>query len=86
MSSRRIDERGLVHVLRLTRLSGAARWLLRASTHVEAAHFGVSLFEDGLVLCVCYGGFLAIAAREAAVDFLVEGAADGFADALDWRC
>lgn len=44
------------------------------------------MFKDSLVLCVGYGGFLAVAAREMVVDLLVEGAADGFADALDWRC
>lgn len=50
--------------------------------HAEATHFGISLFKDGLVLCVCYGGFLAVAAGEVVVDFLVEGAADGFANAV----
>jgi len=36
-----------------------------------------------LVFGVCGGGFLAVAAGEAGVDFVVEGAADGFADALE---
>jgi ATP-dependent protease HslVU (ClpYQ) peptidase subunit len=42
----------------------------------------VAFFEDGLVFGVGSGGFLAVAAREAGVDFVVESAADGFADAL----
>ena len=36
-----------------------------------------------MVLSISCGGFLAVAAREPGVDFVVESATDGFADALD---
>ena len=56
--------------------------ILRAAHAAHAGHFAVAGFEDALVFGVGCGGFLAVAAREAGVDFVVEGAADGFADAL----
>jgi hypothetical protein len=59
--------------------------VLRAS-RVHAGHLAVACVEDGLVFGVGRGGFLAVAAREAGVDFVVESAADGFANALGGVC
>jgi hypothetical protein len=56
--------------------------VLRATIVGHAGHFAIACFKDALVFGVGCGGFLAVAAREAGVDFVVEGAADGFADAL----
>ena len=56
--------------------------ILRAAHAAHAGHLAVACFEDALVFGVGRGGFLAVAAREAGVDFVVEGAADGFTDAL----
>lgn len=55
--------------------------LLRAA-HAHVAHFAVAVVEDCLVFGVGRGGFLAVAAGEARVDFVVQCAADSFADAL----
>jgi hypothetical protein len=56
--------------------------LRAARQHADARHFAVPFFEDVLVFGVGGCGFLAAAAREACVDLVVEGPADGFADAL----
>lgn len=50
---------------------------------MHAAHFAIAVVEHGLILGVCRGGLFAVAPREALVDFVVQAAADGFADALE---
>lgn len=50
--------------------------------HAHASHFGIATFEDALVFGVGCRCFLAVAAREAGVDFVVESTSDGFSDSL----
>lgn len=48
----------------------------------EARHLLVAAIDHGLVFGIRGGCLLAVAAGEARVDFVVQRAAEGFADAL----
>lgn len=67
-----------MHILRSMAILRAAR--------IERRHLTVAAFEDALVLGVCLRSFLAVAARKAGVDFVVKGATDSFANALERTC
>jgi hypothetical protein len=55
--------------LRVAVVLGAT--VVLGAAHAHASHFAFALSKDACVFGVSCGGFLAVAAREAGVDFVV---------------
>lgn len=84
-----------VRMVRALRLVGEVRQVLvdvggrdgglQLVALAQAGHFPLPGVQGGGVFGVGLRGFVCVAAREACVDFVVDGAAEGFADALAER-